>query len=143
MVVFSTANATTKFDHCDKDGPFRLPLLSVTLNPDPVIPGDHATFNITGTLNTDQTRNTAIFVYYYDLKSQQMIGEKYLETICPKGCMLTKANTPFTKIVNFTAPKNLPTQYGIVVNVVEVDYVENRLGITQACAKAEVDIIPV
>ncbi|CAG8533083.1 9019_t:CDS:1 [Funneliformis mosseae] len=139
MVVFSTANAKTKFKKCENDR-FSPPLLSVKVHPDPVVSGKLATFKVSGTIPTKITENTAILVYYNDLASKQIVGDHHLESICEGTECSIEANTPFTKKFKFLTPQ-LPFEYQINVAVVETFDGQPDLGPYLACAIAT-HIIP-
>src|SRR3954466_3510777 len=94
MAVFSTANAIphqlqkriTHFEKCDFIE-FPATPLSVTLNPDPVVPGKLITFDVSGTLDQVITQETTLRAYYYDPVTNQTVGDGYFGTICTgTGC---------------------------------------------------------
>ncbi|CAG8625422.1 861_t:CDS:2, partial [Funneliformis mosseae] len=108
-------NAKSEFQKCD-NGRFSTPLLSVTLHPDPVVSGKLATFNVSGTIPTKITENTAIIAYYYDLEFKRIVGDHHLERICKGTECSIEANTQFTKKFKFLTPP-LPFQYLLKVAV--------------------------
>ena len=108
---------TTQFVQCDKS----LPLLSVTLTPDPMVSDQDVTYNISGTAPIDFTEAT-VEIDLYD-------GQNYAQSFTGNFCDIYK-QCPVKNGTNFDfpftiKPENLPQTY--YINVWLSDAVEDLL----------------
>ncbi|CAG8592115.1 16695_t:CDS:2 [Funneliformis mosseae] len=109
---------TTSFGECETDGSTPPPLVSVTINPDPVVLGQTETFTVSGTLGVDITSKTQLIIFYGNPENKKIVSDTYKGPVCTgKGCPI-KASSPFTVTANFTTPSTLPDPYEIVVGIV-------------------------
>ena len=61
------------------------PQLTVKLSPDPVAPQNPDTFTISGQLDQDMTADVQVFGYFYDPKSNKIIGDFHTTPVCKNG----------------------------------------------------------
>ncbi|CAI2167668.1 8202_t:CDS:2 [Funneliformis geosporum] len=114
---------TTSFVQCPPIQGTTTPptFISVTLNPDPVVPGIPDKFTVSGILDSDITVKTKLFVFYADPITGNAISDLYYGHVCEEtGCPI-KAKTPFSTSVVIPTPQNLPNPYGISVNIVDIE----------------------
>ena len=125
---------TTSFKQCPNSKLANVPILDVTISPDPVVSGASDTFTVSGTLEKDIVETTPLVIEFFDA-SGTVLGTPYAEPICGTSggpdCPI-KAGTKFTTTATITAPDSLPSQYFIGVAVAESP--EVALG----CAVADV-----
>ncbi|CAI2178173.1 19187_t:CDS:1, partial [Funneliformis geosporum] len=96
-------------------------LISVTLNPDPVVPGKINKFTVSGILDSDITEKNPLIVFYADPTTGSAISERYYGHVCEEtGCSI-EAKTPFSTSVDIPTPQNLPSPFGISVYIVDTE----------------------
>ncbi|CAI2190718.1 6892_t:CDS:1, partial [Funneliformis geosporum] len=94
-------------------------LISITLNPDPVVPGKPDKFTVSGNLDSDITETTQLIVFYVDVKTNKSIVDGYHGPICKGTECPIKAKTPFSTNADIPTPQKLPNPYVISVAIVE------------------------
>ncbi|RGB36209.1 hypothetical protein C1646_758423 [Rhizophagus diaphanus] len=102
----------TEFGKCPpvSDTPIQPEQISVSISPDPVVPGQTVTFNVTGTLSKEITDEYKLVIGLTDLS-----GTTYAAFI--EDVPSTKPNTPFNVVKTKSIPKNLPQSYAIGVGI--------------------------
>ena len=91
--------------------------LDVKMTPDPLVPGQEETFDIKGTLKKDVVAGDLFGLGFVDPVAQAPIGDPLVVDICtiPGVTCPIKAGTAFSTTQKYTAPKDLPQSYIIVV----------------------------
>ena len=129
LVVFSVVNVmphelhkrSTTFRKCRNPELADVPVLDVTISPDPVVAGASVIFTVSGTLKNDIVETTQLTIAFVDAGGSHL-GTNYSGPICGTSggpnCPI-KAGTKFTTTAKITAPDSLPSQYGIGVAVIE------------------------
>ena len=108
----------TKFGACPLKNATQPPTFDVTINPDPLRPGQTALFIATGRIPSEITKDTVLVVEFIG-KYGNRIGKPFNKPACEKkGCTI-KANKKFTiNANNVPVPKDVTNPYGIVVALV-------------------------
>ncbi|CAI2193387.1 11022_t:CDS:2 [Funneliformis geosporum] len=111
---------TTSFTQCSppEGSTTSPPLLSVILNPDPVVNGKPDNYTVSGTLDADITETTQLVVAYGDPVAKQIVGDPYTGPVCQDAGCPIKAKSPFSISADIPTP-DLPSPYMIVVGIVE------------------------
>src|ERR1043165_687473 len=78
--------------------------ISVSISPDPVVPGQNDTFPVSGTLSKEITPEYKLEIAFGDLTGK--ILAIYIEDVPP-----TQPKTPFNVVVAELVPEDLPTAY--------------------------------
>ncbi|POG70719.1 hypothetical protein GLOIN_2v1614005, partial [Rhizophagus irregularis DAOM 181602=DAOM 197198] len=106
----------TKFSPCPGLPPDVVGL-DVKMTPDPFVPGQEETFDIKGTLKKDVVAGDLLGLGFIDLVAQAPIGIPLVVDICtiPGVTCPIKAGTAFSTTQKYTAPKDLPQSYVILV----------------------------
>ncbi|CAB4479098.1 uncharacterized protein OCT59_027485 [Rhizophagus irregularis] len=91
--------------------------LDVKMTPDPLVPGQEETFDIKGTLKKDVVAGDLLGLGFVDLVAKAPIGDPLVVDICtiPGVTCPIKAGTEFSTTQKYTAPKDLPQSYAILV----------------------------
>ncbi|CAB4388261.1 unnamed protein product [Rhizophagus irregularis] len=84
--------------------------ISVSISPDPVVPGQTDTFTVSGTLSKEITDEYKLVIALADLSGKTYAA--YVEDMPP-----TKPNTPFNVVKTESIPEDLPQSYAIGVGV--------------------------
>ncbi|CAG8525978.1 8444_t:CDS:1 [Diversispora eburnea] len=104
----------TEFQECTPPPPgIPLPsLLSVSISPDPVVPGGTDAFTITGTLTKPITSDYLLYVIFVDITIQPPAPiQPIFNAKIPTG-------TSVNVVENVPVPAKLPPEYGIIVAIV-------------------------
>ena len=93
--------------------------LDVKMTPDPFVPGQEATFDIKGTLKKDVVAGDLFGLGFVDPVAQAPIGDPLVVDICtiPGVTCPIKAGTAFSTTQKYTAPKEFPKSYAIIVAI--------------------------
>nr|CAG8633764.1 7122_t:CDS:1 [Entrophospora candida] len=105
---------TTSFNKCPPlPSGKQPPLLTVVLSPDPVVTGQTDNFTISGTLSRPVADGDLTGAGFFDPVAKIVLGEPTIAHTDPK--------TPFSQVLNLDVPATLPTPYGIMVGVGNLD----------------------
>jgi len=103
----------TNFQPCP-NGPF----LNVKVQPDPLVAGNSATFDISGTAENTIDDNDSLFIGFVDLSNNppNVIGEPFTQSFCSADvkCPID-SGTQFNTKPEVQVPNSLPDAYGIGV----------------------------
>jgi hypothetical protein len=101
----------TTFVPCPGDPP-KNPL-TVSVVPDPLVPGQNATYSVSGVLDPPADTGSLLIIRFYD-SAEQEIGEPFVMDLCATNtCPLSNIETT----AEVPVPAELPEQYIIVVGV--------------------------
>jgi len=127
LVTLSVVNAAslpqhrkekTKFGACPLKNTPQPPTFNVTINPDPLRPGQTASFIATGRIPSEITKDTVLVVEFIG-KGGNRIGKPFNKPACEKKTCTIKANKKFTiNANNVPVPKDVTSPYGIAVALV-------------------------
>ncbi|GBB86656.1 hypothetical protein RclHR1_13020002 [Rhizophagus clarus] len=108
------AQITTIFTACPKDNP---PLLDISLDRDPVVPGASIMFGIHGLAEKDITLGSTLAVGFFTLGANPTtIGDPFYKYVCDLApCPIQIAGYDFLLRALVPIPANLPTAYMIIV----------------------------
>jgi hypothetical protein len=103
---------TTDFGKCPPipQLPVQPEQISVSISPDPVVPGKDDTFTVTGTLSKDITEDYNLVIGFADLTGKTY--GVFVQKMPP-----TKAKTQFSVTDTVQVPADLPAAYAIGVGV--------------------------
>jgi hypothetical protein len=135
LATFSIVNAIplqkreTVFGKCPPipQLPIQPDQISVSISPDPVVPGQDDTFTVSGTLSKEITDEYKLVIGFADLTGKSYAV--YVEDLPP-----TKPKTPFNVVKTEAVPADLPGSYAIGVGVAKLSNPPDVIG----CALAVV-----
>ncbi|CAG8720923.1 1580_t:CDS:1, partial [Scutellospora calospora] len=107
---------TTRFGKCrltTANGSIVIPdLLTVTISPDPVVPGKDDTFIVNGNLTKPITKNDSLVIFFSDNTDDPPPVVKLFTAQIPTG-------TTVNVTTNVPVPSPLPQQYSITVAIAD------------------------
>ena len=113
-VPYRLHKRATTFAKCPIDNP---PLLNVKLAPDPLIPGQNANFDISGTLAQAATTGSLVGIGFFG-SDQNFIEDPVFTTVCSLSG-ITCPVTEFSAILQISVPAALPTSYTIIIIITQ------------------------
>ncbi|CAG8616036.1 6187_t:CDS:1 [Paraglomus occultum] len=122
---------TTVFGQCSLTP--ALPTFQVTVSPDPVVAGKLATYNFSGTAQTDFPNDMEIFIMFNDTEST-LDGGDFCNIPGNPACPI-KRGTSFNRLFSSVQiPEDLPASHTETVLFIQADSVTSTI----ACAVATV-----
>jgi hypothetical protein len=125
VAIVSTTNAMPLINKLDKRTytkylqcplkPHPPPTLYVSTDPDPLYPGEVATFYVNGELAEPATTGSELFIAFLD-KNEYLVGDLFALDIC------STYNCPLKKFDGYgpvSIPYDLPDEYYVVVFIVD------------------------